>query len=199
MAIVTMPKNKFVSMTAAGPPGAHKVLIGLPGIGGIRERADGGVLRTKVPELPFLGVGYVKFALVRSALCVSEPHTAERATLFTNSVLNIKVNEILTEMATDEQSYIGALTATSVDTSASSDHRELAFKKLRPSRDYLHAIEQVQSNPASTSRSSWSLRTRPMYCTSWIKRSASWNGTTLTRPCGKFKTMSAVPLLWRQG
>ena len=124
------------------------MLIGLPGIGGIRERADGGVLRTKVPELPFLGVGYVKFALVRSALCVSEPHTAERATLFTNSVLNIKVNEILTEMATDEQSYIGALTATSVDTSASSDHREPAFKKLRPSRDYLHAIEQVRSNPS---------------------------------------------------
>ena len=51
-------------------------------------------------------------------------------------------------MATDEQSYIGALTATSVDTSASSDHRELSFKKLRPSRDYLHAIEQVRSNPS---------------------------------------------------
>ena len=79
---------------------------------------------------------------------MSEPHTAEWVKLFTNSVLNIKVNEILTEMATDEQSYIDALTATSVDTSASSDHRELAFKKLRPSRDYLHAIEQVRSNPS---------------------------------------------------
>ena len=131
MAIVTMPKNKFASMKAAGPPGAHKVLIDLPGVGGIRARADGGVLRAKVPKLPFLGAGYAKFSLVRSALCVSEPHTAERAKLFTNSVvLNIKVNEILTKMATDEQSYIGALTATSVDTGASSDHRELAFKKL---------------------------------------------------------------------
>ena len=28
-----------------------------------------------------------------------------------------------------------------------SDQRELAFKKLRPSRDYLHAIGQVRSNP----------------------------------------------------
>ena len=141
MAIVTNPKNKFVSMTAAGPPGAHKVLIGLPGVGGIRARAGGGVLRAKLSKLPFLGAGYAKFALVRSALCVSEPHTAERVKLFTNSVLNVKVNEILTEMATDEQSYIDALTATSVDTSASSDHRELAFKKLRPSRDYLHACD----------------------------------------------------------
>ena len=84
MAIVTMPKNKFVSMTAAGPPGAHKVLIGLPGIGGIRARAGDGVLRAKVPKLPFLGAGYAKFALVRSALlCVSEPHTAETVKLFT--------------------------------------------------------------------------------------------------------------------
>ena len=102
------------------------------------------MLRAKVSKLPFLGAGYAKFALVRSALCVSEPHTAERVKLFTNnSVRNVKVNEILTEMAIDEQSYISALTATSVDTSASSYHRELAFKKLRPGRDYLHAIEQV--------------------------------------------------------
>ena len=90
MAIVTMPKSKFVS--AAGPPGAHKVLIDLPRIGGIRARADDGVLRAKVPKLPFLGAGYFKFALVRSALCVSEPHTAERVKLFTNSVLNTKAN-----------------------------------------------------------------------------------------------------------
>ena len=147
MAVVTNPTNKFVSMTAAGPPGAHKVLIDLPGVGGIRARADSGVLRAKVSKLPFLGAGYAKFALVRSAMCVSEPHTAERVKLFTNSVLNVKVNEILTEMATDEQAYIDALTATSADASASSDKRELAFKKLRPSRDYLHAVEEVRSNP----------------------------------------------------
>ena len=147
MAVVTNPTNKFVSMTAAGPPGAHKVLIDLPGVGGIRARADSGVLRAKVSKLPFLGAGYAKFALVRSAMCVSEPHTAERVKLFTNSVLNVKVNEILTEMATDEQAYIDALTATSSDSSASSDKRELAFKKLRPSRDYLHAVEEVRSNP----------------------------------------------------
>ena len=108
MAVVTNPTNKFVSMTAAaGPPGAHKVLIDLPGVGGIRARADSGVLRAKVPKLPFLGAGYAKFALVRSAMCVSEPHTAERAKLFTNSVLNVKVNEILTEMATDENRILG--------------------------------------------------------------------------------------------
>ena len=57
MAVVTNPTNKFVSMTAAGPPGAHKVLIDLPGVGGIRARADSGVLRAKVSKLPFFGSG----------------------------------------------------------------------------------------------------------------------------------------------
>ena len=104
MAVVTMAKNKFVSLASVGPPGAHKVLIDLPGIGGLRSRMDGGVLRAKVPKLPILGAGYVKFALVRTALCVSESHSVERIKLFTNTVLNVKVkaNEILTGMAADE-------------------------------------------------------------------------------------------------
>ena len=80
-----MPKNKLITMTAAGPPGAHKVLIDFPDIGGIRGRGEDGVLRAKVSKLPFLGAGYFKFALVRSALLVSEPHTAARLSVPSSS------------------------------------------------------------------------------------------------------------------
>ena len=51
-------------------------------------------------------------------------------------------------MATEERGYIGALTAASMDSNASTDHRELVLKKLRPSKAYLAAIEQARLNPS---------------------------------------------------
>ena len=43
--------------------------------------------RAKVAKLPFNGATFLPVALVRSALCLTEPHGAERASYMQNQVL----------------------------------------------------------------------------------------------------------------
>ena len=71
----------LIKLVAAGPPGGHFQIFDLPGIGGIKPWKEGSTQRAKMSKLPFGGAKYVRAALVRSALCVTEPHGCERASL----------------------------------------------------------------------------------------------------------------------
>ena len=69
-----------------GPAGAHRHLFDLAEIGGIPSKGAYPP-RSKVAKLPFNGAKYVPVALVRSALCVTEKHGAERAVYMQHQVL----------------------------------------------------------------------------------------------------------------
>ena len=72
--------------TGVRPPGAHRHLFDLDEIGGIPSKGAYPP-RSKVAKLPFNGATFLPVALVRSALCLTEPHGAERASYMQNQVL----------------------------------------------------------------------------------------------------------------
>ena len=147
MARVVGPKNKLVAMTAAGPPGAHRVIFDLPEFGGLRARGDDSLARAKLAKVSFTGATYVKFALLRSIMCVSEEHTTvERFKFFANSVMNSTTGTILAGMADEQMLYRQQLEAASTDTNVPAEERELYLKKLRPCKEMTSAIEEVQIN-----------------------------------------------------
>ena len=74
----TIQDISVVRLVCNGPPGAHRHLFDLAEIGGIPSKGAYPP-RSKVAKLPFNGAKFVPVALVRSALCVTETHGAERA------------------------------------------------------------------------------------------------------------------------
>ena len=85
-----------------GPPGAHRPLFGLVEIGGIPSKGAY-LLRSKVAKLPFNGAKFIPVALVRSALCVTETHGAERAGYMQMQVLVPALLARLDVEVTDKQ------------------------------------------------------------------------------------------------
>ena len=74
-----LPKaSKMLRLLCDGPPGAYIHLFDLKEIGGIPSKGAYEP-RSKVAKLPFNGAKFATMALVRSALCVTETHGAERA------------------------------------------------------------------------------------------------------------------------
>ena len=75
----TAPEGvKMLQLVCDGPPGAHRPLFDLEEIGGIPSKGAYPP-RSKVAKLPFNGAATTPVALVRSELCVTEKHGAERA------------------------------------------------------------------------------------------------------------------------
>ena len=73
-----LPKApKMIRLVCSGPPGARH-LFDLDEIGRIPSKGAYPP-RAKVAKLPFNGATFLPVALVRSALCLTEPHGAERA------------------------------------------------------------------------------------------------------------------------
>ena len=82
-----LPKaSKMIQLLCNGPAGAHRQLFDLKEIGGIPSKGDYDP-RSKLAKLPFNGAKLSTMALVRSALCVTEAHGAERAAFIMNQVL----------------------------------------------------------------------------------------------------------------
>ena len=69
-----------------GPLGAHRPLFDLEEIGEIPSEGAYPP-RAKVSKLPSNGVAFIPVAFVRSALCVTETHGAERAGYMQSQVL----------------------------------------------------------------------------------------------------------------
>ena len=68
----------MIQLLCNGPAGAYRQLIDLPEIGGIPSKGDYPP-RSKLAKLPFNGAKFGVVALVRSVMCVTEAHGAERA------------------------------------------------------------------------------------------------------------------------
>ena len=82
-----LPKaSKMIQLVCNGPAGAYRHLFDLKEIGGIPSKGAYDP-RSKLAKLPFNGAKFSTMALVRSALCVTEAHGAERAAHMMNQVL----------------------------------------------------------------------------------------------------------------
>ena len=82
-----LPKaSKMIQLLCNSPAGAHRQLFDLKEIGGIPSKGAYDP-RSKLAKLPFNGAKFSTIALVRSALCVTETHGAERAAHMMNQVL----------------------------------------------------------------------------------------------------------------
>ena len=68
----------MLQLVCDDPPGAHGPLFDLEEIGGIPSKGAYPP-RSKVAKLPFNGAAFIPVAFVRSALCVTKAHGAERA------------------------------------------------------------------------------------------------------------------------
>ena len=79
--------SKMHRLVCSGPPaGAHRHLFDLAEIGGIPSKGAYPP-RPKVAKLPFNEAKFAPVALVRSALCVTEAHGAEKAVYMQHQVL----------------------------------------------------------------------------------------------------------------
>ena len=76
----------MIQVVCNGPAGAYRHLFDLKEIGGIPSKGAYDP-SSKVAKLPFNGAKFATMALVRSALCVTEAHGAERAAHMMNQVL----------------------------------------------------------------------------------------------------------------
>ena len=76
----------MIQLLCNGPAGAYRQLFDLKEIGGIPSKGDYDP-RSKLAKLPFNGAKFSTMALVRSALCVTETHGAERAAFMMDQVL----------------------------------------------------------------------------------------------------------------
>ena len=102
-----------------GPPGVHKSLFDLEEIGGIPSKGAY-PQRSKVAKLPFNGAMFTPVDFVRSALCVTETHGAERAEYMQSQVLipalvarlDIEVADTPKTLAVHEAKATGASDAT---------------------------------------------------------------------------------------
>ena len=73
-----LPKApKMIQLVCNSPAGAYRPLFDLKEIGGIPSKGAYDPC-SKLAKLPFNGAKFSTMALVRSALCVTETHGAER-------------------------------------------------------------------------------------------------------------------------
>ena len=139
-----LPKaSKMLKLVCDGPPGAHRPLFDLVEIGGIPSKGAYPP-RSKVAKLPFNGAKFVPVALVRSALCVTETHGAERAGYMQMQVLIPALLARLDVEVTDKQKTLAEHEAKATDAASDATVRQRANDAIVAQTPYLSALEQVR-------------------------------------------------------
>ena len=139
-----LPKaSKTLRLVCNGPPGAHRHLFGLAEIGGIPSKGAYPP-RSKVAKLPFNGAKFVPVALVRSALCVTEMHGAERAVYMQHQVLIPALLARLDVEVADKHRALAEHEAKATDATADAMVRQRANGAIVDQSPYLAALAAVR-------------------------------------------------------
>ena len=133
----------MLRLACNGPPGAHRHLFDLAEIGGIPSKGAYPP-RSKVAKLPFIGAKFVPVALVRSALCVTETHGAERAAYMQNQVLVPALVACLGVEIANKQRTLAEHRAKATDATADAMVRQRANDAIVDQSPYLAALAAVR-------------------------------------------------------
>ena len=190
-----LPKaSKMLKLLCNGPSGAHRHLFDLAEIGGIPSKGAYRP-RSKVAKLPFNGAKYTPVALVRSALCVTETHGAERAAYMQNQVLIPALVARLDVEIADKQRTLAEHEAKATDASADTAVRQRANDAIVAQSPYLAALGRCGRNWETVSQCSWRNRWRSTRTMLSTLRLTTLCVTTRTRTArnfaGKCATVSA--------
>ena len=140
-----LPKasKKCFQLMCDGPPGAHRPLFDLEEIGGIPSKGAYPPW-SKVAKLPFNGAAFTPVAFVRSELCVTETHGAERAGYMQNQVLIPALVARLDVGVSDKQKALAVHEAKATDAASDATERQCANDAIVAQTPYLSALEKVQ-------------------------------------------------------
>ena len=133
----------MLELVCDGPPGAHGPLFDLVEICGIPSKGAYPP-RSKVAKLPFNGAKFVPVALVRSALCVTEAHGAERAGYMQMQVLIPDLLARLGVEVTDKKKTLAEHEAKATEAASDATERQRANDAIVEQTPYLSALEQVR-------------------------------------------------------
>ena len=140
-----LPKaSKNVQLICNGPAGAYRQLFDLPEIGGIPSKGDYPP-RSKLAKLPFNGAKFGTVALVRSVMCVTETHGAERAAFMMDQVLVPALTARLDAEADEKRRILAGHEAKSLDAAADLVTRQRANDTMVSMTPYLAALAGVRS------------------------------------------------------
>ena len=139
-----LPKaSKMIRLVCNAPPRAHRPLFDLAEIGGIPSKGAYPP-RSKVAKLPFNEAKFVPVALVRSALCVTEAHGAERAVYMLQQVLLPALMARLDAEVAEKQRTLAEHEAKATDASADVMVRQRANDAMVEQSPYLAALAAVR-------------------------------------------------------
>jgi len=139
-----LPKaSKMIQLLCSGPPGAYRQLFDLPEIGGIPSKGDYPP-RSKLAKLPFDGAKFGTVALVRSVMCVTETHGAERAAFMMDQVLLPALTARLDAEADEKRRILAGHEAKSLDAAEDLVTRQRANDTMASMTPYLAALAAVR-------------------------------------------------------
>ena len=139
-----LPKaSKMIQLLCSGPPGAYRQLFDLSEIGGIPSKGDYPP-RSKLAKLPFDGAKFGTVALVRSVMCVTEPHGAERAAFMMDQVLVPALLARLDAEADEKRRILAGHEAKSLDATADLVTRQRANDTMASMTPYIAALAGVR-------------------------------------------------------
>ena len=140
-----LPKaSKMIQLLCNGPAGAYRQLFDLKEIGGIPSKGAYDP-RSKLAKLPFNGAKFATVALVRSVMCVTETHGAERAAFMMDQVLIPALTARLDAEADEKRRILAGHEAKSLDATADLVTRQRANDTMVSQAPYLAALADVRS------------------------------------------------------
>ena len=140
-----LPKaSKMIQLLCNGPAGAYRQLFDLKEIGGIPSKGAYDP-RSKLAKLPFNGAKFATMALVRSVMCVTETHGAERAAFMMDQVLIPALTARLDAEADEKRRILAGHEAKSLDATADLVTRQRANDAMVSQAPYLASLADVRS------------------------------------------------------
>ena len=133
----------MIQLLCNGPAGAYRQLFDLKEIGGIPSKGAYDP-RSKLAKLPFNGAKFSTMALVRSALCVTETHGAERAAHMMNQVLIPALTARLDAEVAEKQRTLAEHEAKATDATADVAVRQRANDAMASQAPYLASLATVR-------------------------------------------------------
>ena len=133
----------MIQLVCNGPAGAYRPLFDLKEIGGIPSKGAYDP-RSKLAKLPFNGAKFSTMALVRSALCVTETHGAERAAHMMNQVLIPALMARLDAEVAEKQRTLAEHEAKATDAAADVAVRQRANDAMASQAPYLASLATVR-------------------------------------------------------
>ena len=139
-----LPKaSKMIQLLCNGPAGAYRQLFDLKEIGGIPSKGAYDP-RSKLAKLPFNGAKFATMALVRSVLCVTETHGAERAAFMMDQVLIPALTARLDAEADEKRRILAGHETKALDATADVVTRQRANDAMVSQAPYLASLAAVR-------------------------------------------------------